>query len=370
MPSSNAKTIPCKRIFDPADPAYDESIRRFQGCPTIAVTRGGRIFLGWYAGGLCEPHMDNYSLLIYSDDGGKTWSKPVFVIPSDKENLIHALDIQLRTAPDGSLQVYWTQNNVEPDDGREIVPVYGKPVVSRYGYIFNDMEHAEWRMICRDPDAETLVFDEPECLDKGFLRCKPLVLHDGTQINFNYDQTVDRYGYSISKDGGRTFTHAYGARKIKTNFDETMAYEMRDGTIRMFARSWIGELVESLSFDGGNTWTDARPSGITAPDTRFYVSRLSSGRVLLIASDAPKIRSRLTAYLSEDDGANWKYKKLIDPRDNISYPDADEHDGRIFLTYDRDRMGEKEILFTSFTEADIMDGDFACDIGIVSKPAP
>ena len=63
MSSSNAKTIPCKRIFDPADPAYDESIRRFQGCPTIAVTRGGRIFLGF------EPQDRHVALVLRNDTG-------------------------------------------------------------------------------------------------------------------------------------------------------------------------------------------------------------------------------------------------------------------------------------------------------------
>lgn len=45
----------------------------------------------------------------------------------------------------------------------------------------------------------------------------------------------------------------------------------------------------------------------------------------------------MTLYLSEDDGATWKYKRCVDTRNNISYPDADFHDGKIYLSYDRER---------------------------------
>lgn len=64
---------PCKVLYRPQDEKYAENIRNFQGCPTIAITRGGRIYLGWYSGGVREPDMENYNLLIYSDDGGKSF---------------------------------------------------------------------------------------------------------------------------------------------------------------------------------------------------------------------------------------------------------------------------------------------------------
>ena len=115
-----AKAKPCELIYEPSDPKYDESIRSFQGCPTLAVSRGGRIFIGWYSGGTCEPHMDNYNILTFSDDGGKTFGKPYIVIPSDKERCVHALDIQLWTAPNGALWMFWVQNNTIPEGDKKI----------------------------------------------------------------------------------------------------------------------------------------------------------------------------------------------------------------------------------------------------------
>lgn len=357
----NAKKISCDLLFNPCDEKYSEKIREFQGCPTIAITKGGRIFMGWYSGGICEPHMDNYNLLIYSDDKGGTWSEPIMIIPSNKEKRIHSLDIQLWVSPEGKLFVFWVQNNVVPvEEGR----------MGRYtdGYLFNDRIHAEWVTVCDDPDAEKLSFSQPRYLDQGFLRCKPLVTQSGRWINFNYSKAGRKYQYSISDDKGNTYRHMEGVEKIPTPFDESMAYQKKDGSIRMFARSYTGQITECTSFDDGETWTEAKMSGIDSPSTRFYVSRTPSGRIILVNNDERLDRNNMTVYLSEDDGVTWKYKRCIDPRTDLSYPDVDFYDGRIYLTYDRERMGAKEILFTSFTEEDVMNEDYEFDIKIVSKP--
>lgn len=339
----------------------------FQGCPTVAVTNGGRIYLGWYSGGVQEPHMNNYNLLIYSDDKGATWSEPLLVIPSSYEYNIHALDIQLFIDPDGALHVLWVQNNTAPIPENRPKAKEGQPIAFFDGYMFNDFGHSEWETVCYDPDAENPEFSEPRYIHQGFLRCKPTFLNNGDWLCFAYDQLADRYGYSISEDKGQSFTHYYGAKKLSTYFDEAMAYQRKDGSVRMFARTNLGELAECLSYDNGRTWSNAALSGIVAADTRFFVKRLPSGRILLICNEDRKIRKNMTVCLSEDDGASWKYKKSIDTREDISYPDADYFEGKIYLTYDRGRNTHKEILFASFTEQDIIENN-DITVKIVSKP--
>lgn len=366
----NAKKFACDILMYPSDEKYDEKIRQFQGCPTIAITPKGRIFAGWYAGGSREPHMENYNVIVYSDDDGKSWSKPICVMPSNKEKLIHVLDIQLWTSPDGKLYVFWVQNNVSPAIGEPPELTNTKPGVRTDGYDFTDFTHAEWCMICDEPDADNIVFSTPRYLDIGFLRCKPTVLSSGEWLNFNYDQEHDRYGYSISLDKGESYKHYYGSKKLETRFDEAMAYEKLDGSIRMLARSSAKKLVESYSFDKGMSWTDAKFTNIESPDTRIFVARTPSGRILLVNNDSSKSRCNMCVYLSEDDGANWKYKRHIDERDNLSYPDVDFYNGKIYLTYDRERCGigsAREILFMSFTEDDIMNNDYVFTPSIISK---
>lgn len=363
----NANKIACEILYRPNELRFEESIRNFQGCPTLATTSKGRIYLGWYSGGTREPHMENYNVLIYSDDFGKSWSKPLLIIESSKKNFIHALDIQLWTDPKGHLHVVWVQNNTELEP--KILPkgLKNQPLVCVDGYMFNDFVHAEWEMVCENPDDENPIFSEPRYLDKGFLRCKPLITSSGRYLAFNYDQTEEKYGYSVSDDQGKTYTHRYGPLKVSTMFDESMAYELKDGSIRMLARSDTGELAETYSYDDGESWTEAKLSGIDSPNTRFYIGRTPSGKILMVNSDHRTSRTNMTVYLSEDEGKTWKYKLLLDSRWDISYPDVDYYEDKIFITYDRERGGAKEILFVSLTEEDIIKGN-KVEIKVVSKP--
>ncbi|MGN1052211.1 MAG: sialidase family protein, partial [Candidatus Scatosoma sp.] len=70
---NKARKIACNVLYRPTDSRFGEKIRKFQGCPTLAITPKGRIYVGWYSGGTREPHMENYNLLVYSDDDGQTW---------------------------------------------------------------------------------------------------------------------------------------------------------------------------------------------------------------------------------------------------------------------------------------------------------
>ena len=369
--SDNAKNIPCGFLINPTDEKYAEETRQFQGCPTIAVTPKGRVFLGWYSGGGGEPQMDNYNVVVYSDDDGESFSKPVVIIPSSKENLVHAIDIQLWMHDSGELYIFWTQNNVEKIDSMEEHVFFenGFPRVNYGGYNFLDRRHTMWCSICKNPDADVPEFTKPERLDYGFLRCKPFKISDGRYLFFNYDQTTDNYMMSITEDC-KKFTRIKGAEKLLTHHDETMGYQMSDGRIRMLARAnGIGRLAESYSYDGGLTWTRAEASDIVSAATRFFVSRTPSGRILLIHNDHPSERTNMTVCLSEDDGRTWEHKLLIDNRAELSYPDADFYDGKIYITYDRERHGAREIILAALTEDDIVNGKNDIELKVASKPS-
>ena len=62
-------------------------------------------------------------------------------------------------------------------------------------------------------------------------------------------------------------------------------------------------------------------------------------------------------FRSDDDGKSWKGGLLLDERSDVSYPDGDQGpDGRIYVVYDRDRLGEQEVLMACFTAADLLAG--------------
>lgn len=135
-----------------------------------------------------------------------------------------------------------------------------------------------------------------------------------------------------------------------------MLYERKDGTLVMLVRTNYG-IGESVSTDGGVTWSTGHDSGLGGPNSRFCVRRLRSGRLLLVNHKNFKGRNNLTAMLSEDDGHTWNEGILLDERNDVSYPDVTETaDGYLHIVYDYHRYSDKEILVATLNEDDILAG--------------
>ena len=330
---------------------YAEEHRYFQGCPTVARSRGGILYAGWYTGGTREPSPFNCNILLKSTDNGSSWSDVILAVDSVPELKIRAIDIQLWVDPQYRLWVFWT---VRDDNYRD-----------------KDPRHLSvWAVICEDPDAETLTWSDPRYITPGFLRCQPVVLSDHRILLFSYDWTNEFYSYSESSDNGVSWVRKTGGRKLHTPFDEAMAVERADGSLWMLARCESGFIAQSTSIDGGKHWGNGVNTSIVAPSSRFFIRRLASGKLLLIYNRSTrKVRENMTAALSDDDGISWKWSILLDARTGVSYPDASvSGDGTIYIVHDFERTGAKEICLSRITEADIMagrcvsDGSFAARV--------
>jgi hypothetical protein len=117
--------------------------------------------------------------------------------------------------------------------------------------------------------------------------------------------------------------------------------------------------MEATSNDGGRTWSQPTLSKIKHPVARFFIRRLASGRLLLVKHgetiDQHEGRSKITAWLSDDDGQTWTGGLMLDARTGISYPDGFQAPDRtIYISYDRNRATDGEILMARFTEKDIL----------------
>lgn len=327
---------------------YVSTKRIWQGIPSVEVTKNGRVFLTFYSGGTTE-EIGNYVLLIKSDDG-VNYSEPIAVC---YEEGYRCFDPNIWIDPLGRLWLFWARC---PDDGT-------------------------WAAICDDPDAENIVFGEEFFVGNNIMMNKPTVLSTGEWAfplavwNYNirvlpskYDSDITPKGsfIYISDDEGKTFKKLGYADVKDRQFDENMILEMTDGRIRMFVRTFYG-IGAADSYDRGFHFGEGFNTGYGGPCSRFFISRLPSGRVLFINHVDTTERNNLTAMLSEDDGQTFPYKLLLDER-YCSYPDATfDKNGRIHITYDRGRgawlstleaalRSEREILIASVTEEDIING--------------
>ena len=373
---NNAKKISCPIIGDGNKERFLEGNREFQGCPSIAITKKGRIYTAWFAGGTSEPHIDNYCLVSYSDDGGVTWSKDVIIIPSDKANLIHAYDIQLWIDEKNYLHVCWTQGDVTlakdifaPNDwnnGLEYSISTG--FVAMGEYVFNDAVLGSWEMVCDNPDEKKPVFADPHYVGRGSMRNKPMRLKNGDWLAWPMSYVNDWVGYLVI-DRKKGVRQGYGPRKLNTLHSEPMSYYQKDGTIRMLARSLSGKITESISTDEGESWSETIETDLNCANSRFYIGRTPTGNLLLVHNDSDTLeRNNMTVKISDDDGKTWKYSCVIDVRNEVSYPDVAFYNGKIYLVYDRERSGASEILLVIFTEDDIRNGTPDFKKIVISKP--
>lgn len=330
---------------------YHTRSRIWQGIPGIERAANGRLWATWYSGGTGEGAL-NFVVLVTSDDDGLTWTEPTLVI--DPPGRVRAYDPALWVDPLGRLWLFWAQSE-EWYDGRAGV----------------------WCIRCDEPGSAVASWSQPRRICDGIMMNKPTVLFDGTWLfpvavweRKPHREDMAPYRLSsvlASKDMGETFEWRGGAEVANRSFDEHMVVERRDGTLWMLVRlstQLTGRgVAESFSFDGGYSWTEGRVSDIDGPNSRFFVRRLRSGRMLLINHFNFTGRNNMTALLSEDDGRSWTGALLLDERGpatgrgGVAYPDATETvDGQIYAVHDCDRRGAGEIIMSVFTEEDILAG--------------
>lgn len=124
---------------------------------------------------------------------------------------------------------------------------------------------------------------------------------------------------------------------------EPTVIELHDGRIWMIARTAQDQHYESFSEDGGETWSELKPSRFYGTITMPTMNRLNDGRLLFIWNNTTPLpekegidgvwedvftnRDVLHAAISEDDGTTWKgFRELIlNPKRNDSdYGEADQ----------------------------------------------
>ncbi len=310
-------------------------------------TPGGRIWAAWVSGADGEK---GYIVAASSNDEGETWTPPRLVLdPADHPAGMRrrALVGNFWTDPKGRLWLFFDQSM----------------------YYF-DGRAGTWFIRCENPDAAAPVWTKPERIWHGALLQKPLVLSSGAWLlpislwNFpgagRFEELdPDRKAWLFaSTDEGRSWHKQGGVRFPNFNYDEHMVVELRDGRLWLTARTRKG-IYECFSTDQGKTWNKPKPAAIVNDSTRHFIRRLQSGRLLLVKNGPPTKdvgRRQLMAFLSDDEGQTWSGGLELEARDrSCSYPDGFQGgDGRIFIGYDHERTGAKEILMARFTEADVL----------------
>ena len=341
--------------------AYSRAKRTCTGVPSMAITRGGRLWVAWYSGTTpgekIEKCPNAYVVVSTSGDGGKTWQE-VLAIDPDAGGPLKSMDPRPWIDPQGRLWIIWhvTINEVS------------------YRYQFKKV----WAITADDCEKENPSWTPPRHIANGVLLNKPVVLSNGDWLFVAHDRKTVDVGLLksiVSDDGGQSFK-LRGQVEVSDHLHaiEPMAVERKDGSVWMLTRpgnAGAGNLdtpqgiYESVSTDRGVMWSPPKPSAIKHTASRFYIGRLQSGNLLLLKhsgidvdlASVKKHRRDLTAFISRDDGRSWSKGLIFDERAGCSYPDAQQSpDGTIYVTWDFQRSSDQEILLTTFREEDVLAG--------------
>ncbi len=357
--SESSDPLAAPKIWHPVPEKYSDENRRWQGIASLEVARDGGVWACWYSGGDGEC-AENYVLVAHSSDRGETWSRPLFAV--DPAGATRAFDATMWSDPSGKLWLFWAQG-----EETEFAPGIW------------DGRVGVWAATTDAPEAGAdAVWSEPRRLCNGIMMCKPIVDSRGRFLfpvsiwrfdsKYKIDEKLRGANVYVSTDGGATLDY-YGGVDVPRDvsiFDEHNIVEKKDGSFWILNRTTRG-IGESTSTDGGRTWSPFEPSTIRHTSSRFFVRRLKSGALLLVKNgpiDADVGRSRLTAFLSTDDGETWSGGLVLDERSDVSYPDGGQaEDGTIFIAYDFQRYGAREIYCARFAEEDVVAGKIVSDGG-------
>ena len=336
-------------IYNPADSRLKD--RKFEQVPAVAATADGKqVFVAWYSGG-AAPGPGNYVTLSVSQDLGKSWlNDQLAIYPTDKAYRLFDPTI-------------WRDNK------GKINLFYGSAKNSLIWDGFGGVNAIEIKW-----DGNRISNSQPIRISDGVMSNKPVYLSSKKQTLFpvyidkpilgtKSEKSFPQHGVFIySKTNNNLSLSAYASIQIDEELrihDEPQLVEISEmGEYLAMLRTTKG-IYYTKSSDFGKTWAKIQPFTASGPTTssRFYLGKLSSGNLLLVSNNSTT-RNKMSAFLSKDGGKTWPHKLVLDERENVSYPDADQtSDGGIHVVFDRERTGAKDILYCRFTENDILNGN-------------
>lgn len=195
----------------------------------------------------------------------------------------------------------------------------------------------------------------------GPVRCKPYLLDDGSLLcpsSTEHDHDW-RFHFEILRD----LDHPELGTSWERYEPETQPYQViqptlltqSDGSLRALMRSKHEQIAESISSDGGKTWTELKLIELPNNNSGIESVTLADGRHLLLYNhtggrpdrkDGWGKRNVLNLAISED-GKTWKEAATIEKEESgeFSYPAMIQtSDGLVHMTYTWKRQKVKHVI--------------------------
>jgi hypothetical protein len=327
-----------------ANDKFLKSIRKWQGMPTIGKDRLGNLYAAWITGGNGEGN-ENYLIVSLSKDKGRSWSQDKLIFYVNPEDSTRLMDPCFSNDKYGNLYMTWAKHVKKKNTKEWAASWYSKLSLST--------------------DGDTINYSPPRKIAEGIMLNKPFYSKISDQVIFPiarwyegnpelHQPFIYKANYGENNLINLTKVGAIPLNRSVSAIHEHMIVQLKDSTYLGMIRTLDG-LYYSKSKDG-DVWDYGEKFtalGATTP-ARFHLAKLKSGRLILIFNNSLS-RSNMTICLSNDDGATWPYKMVLDESSGVSYPDMIETDnGVLNIVYDYIRSPLGTIHFVSVKEDDIV----------------
>lgn len=315
---------PFRTVVAPVGPANPRNSEA-----AIIPLQDGALLLGWtefYAGSGADHGPARISGK-RSQDAGRTWGEKYTLVENDGG--CNVMEVNFLRLNDGRIALFYCQKNSESTD---------------------------CRVLMRTSNDEGRTFGQPQQLSPdgkytGLTNGRCIRLKSG-RILLEAWEGGDSYCY-LSDDDGRTWRESQRVKPGDGSW-EPACIELKDGRVLMLMRTGLGGQYQSLSADGGATWSNPAPTQLAGTAAPVSISRVpTTGDLLAIWNHNPgtadaqnRNRNPLTAAISRDEGQTWgQFRNIEDaPDDAWAYPAVTWVNQEALLTYFNYKGGHSLLL--------------------------
>ncbi len=301
----------------------------------IVVLRDGTLFAAWsqFYGG-SQDHAPARISAVKSTDGGRTWSTPFTI--QENQGKANVMSVSLIRLSRGDVLFFYLIKNSLSD-------------LKAYVRRSTDDTKTWTEPVLITPEPGYHVMNNARIIQLKTGRLLAPVSTCGTV--FGKEDPFRTVVYRSDDDGktwqrGSTFLTA-----PKRGAMEPGLIELKDGRVMQIIRTQTGYIWHSFSSDGGDTWSEAKPWNIEAPEAPTTIARIpGTGDWLLVLNPMVEwknpektvlgtnhggARTPLAAMISHDEGKTWSKPKNIesDPALTYAYTSVTVHQNRVLLSY-------------------------------------
>lgn len=180
----------------------------------------------------------------------------------------------------------------------------------------------------------------------GPVKNKPVLLKDGTLLcPTSTEDKGWRVHFEATKDFGKTWTRTRAINDgVAVNAIQPSILVMGDEELMALGRTREKLIWQSLSTDGGKTWSEMRLIDLPNPNSGTDAVTLKNGAHVLVYNHTARGRSPLNVAVSNN-GFNWNAAVVLesDPGE-YSYPAVIQSaDGKVHITYTWKRTSVKHV---------------------------